>query len=90
MPQRDPDYPEAATEVAAARRRFKTGDRVKHIDYGWRGVVTGERAAAGPNSMASECSAPIPASSSSRFYRSPSPWRKHSAPETKARTRTRR
>lgn len=42
MPQRDPDYPEAATEVAAARRRFKTGDRVKHIDYGWRGVVTGE------------------------------------------------
>lgn len=36
------DYPLADSAVAAARKKFKTGDRVRHIDHGWRGTVTGE------------------------------------------------
>lgn len=37
-----PEYPLADPEVAAARRKFKTGDRVKHVSREWRGTVTGE------------------------------------------------
>lgn len=36
------NYPDADTAVAAARRQFKVGDRVAHIDHGWRGTVTDE------------------------------------------------
>lgn len=36
------DYPEADPAVAAARRNFKTGDRVRHTVRGWIGTVTGE------------------------------------------------
>jgi heat shock protein HspQ len=36
------DYPLAAPEVAAARQKFKAGDRVRHVIRGWVGTVTDE------------------------------------------------
>lgn len=38
----DKDYPLADPAVAEARKKFKAGDRVRHVKRGWTGTVTDE------------------------------------------------